>query len=101
MQSFAKSAKRLGKKLDAPVNIEPILRYGLEFYLDAFFDLDTERSHGMGWTRIPWSQIVQYGLFYNLDDEQMDDLVYFIIRMDIAHITRLDEKREAEKAKGK
>lgn len=99
MQSFAKSAAKLNRKLVGvdQKQQEPVLNYGLEFYLDAFMDLDSERSHGMGWMRIPWHCTWQYGLAYDLDTEQMDDLVYFISRMDAAHITRLEEKREAAK----
>jgi hypothetical protein len=93
MQSFAVSAGRVGRKIITPVNKEPVLREWLHFYMDAFIDLDSERSHGMGWMRIPWTSIVSYGLYYDLDDEQMDFLVYAIQRVDLAHIARLEEKR--------
>jgi hypothetical protein len=99
MQSFAKSAAKFGRKLTGvdSKQKEPCLNYGLEFFLDAFIDLDSERSHGMGWMRIPWHCIWQYGIAYELDTEQMDDLIYFITRMDAAHIERLEEKREQTK----
>lgn len=76
--------------------MEPKLRWGLDFYLTAFFDLDTERSHGTGWQRIPWSSIHRYALFYELGEDQTDCLILFIQRMDLAHIDRLEEKRKAD-----
>lgn len=97
MQGFQKSAKRFNKTVTTE-QAEPKLRYGLQFYIDAFLDLDTERCHAMGWQRIPWHAVWQYGTAHRLNSEQMDDLVTFIARMDVAHIARLDEKRQAERA---
>lgn len=66
---------------------------GLQFFFTAFFDLDTERSHANGLTRIPWSKIKGYAEHYALSDEQTDDLLHFILRMDDAHLARLWEKQ--------
>ena len=70
----------------------PDLFMGLEMYLQAFFDLDSERSHGMGLTRIPWSSIADYSIAFELDDEQTACLFYHIRTMDEANLIRLDEK---------
>lgn len=98
MQSFQKSAKRFSKVVTQEQE-QPKLRFGLEFYIDAFMDLDSERSHSMGWQRIPWHSIWHYGQEHQCNSEQMDDLVTFIFAMDVAHIARLDEKRQAERAR--
>ena len=87
--AFAKSAKAIGRVLSGPIVKEP------------FFDLDTERSHAMGWKRIPWTSIAQYALFYELDEDQTESLIMFIQSMDQAHIARLEKIRQAEAAKDK
>jgi len=96
-QHVAKSAKRLGKKPSQEVTNEPELRAGLEFYYSAFLDLDRERSHGMGWTRIPWTAIAMYSQFYCCTDEQTDCLFVHIKAMDDAYLKQLDEEAEAKK----
>lgn len=88
-QSIAKQSIRSGQPVPDRILNAPILRFGLEFYLQAFFDLDSERSQGMGLGRIPWLAIKAYAAHYDLDDEQSDALIYFIRAMDIAHLKRL------------
>ena len=73
------------------VGKQPRLPLGLLMYLEAFYELDTERSHtvtmhGMSVARIPWSRIVQYADHYGMDAEE---LLYFIREMDDAHLARL------------
>lgn len=46
----------------------------------------------MGVRLIPWLKIKDYGLAYDFDDVQMDDLIYFVRRMDQAHTKRLSDK---------
>jgi len=91
-QNIAKQAMRAGGKLPDRIANAPELKTGLRLYLDAFFDLDAERSHGMGLTSIPWSKIKVYGEFWKFDGEQMEDLFFFIRRMDEAHLARLRKK---------
>lgn len=79
--------KTLERKADFPE-----LRPGLELYLKAFLDLDTERSHGMGLTSIPWSSIRDYAKYYSFDERQTDELFYHIRSMDEENLKRLDEK---------
>jgi hypothetical protein len=74
--------KRDGIEIPEDIATQPILPSNLIGYLDAFYDLDTERSHGQhGLTRIPWSKITRYGEFYRYD---LDELHFFIRRMDDA-----------------
>jgi hypothetical protein len=72
----------------------PKLPTGLILYYEAFFDLDTERNHGMGFTAIPWSAIVRYGEYYELDT---DELIYFIRKIDNAHLERLARESKSGK----
>lgn len=93
-QSIAKQAIRAGQPIPERIAQAPKLRFGLLFYLQAFFDLDAERSQGMGIGRIPWSAILSYANYYCLNDESTDDLVYLLRSMDVAHLNRLEAKRE-------
>ena len=70
----------------------PELQTGLQLFLQAFFDLDTERSHSMGIVLIPWRSIKDYAVAYEFDREQTEDLFYLIRAMDIAHTNKLQKK---------
>ncbi len=72
----------------------PKLPTGLTLYYEAFFELDSERNHGMGLASIPWSAIVRYGEYYDLDT---DELLYFIRPMDNAHLERLARESKSGK----
>lgn len=68
------------------------MQLGLDLYLHAFFDLDTERSHGDGLQRIPRSAIVDYAVHYDIVGEQREDLLFYVRKMDNAHLAVLAEK---------
>lgn len=70
----------------------PELMQGLEVYLHAFFDLDAERTHALSLTPIPWTSIKDYAIAYEFDEEQTEDLIYLIRKMDTAHLKRLSSK---------
>lgn len=84
----------MGQPLPDKIANAPELYQGLQLFLQAFFDLDSERSHGMGITMIPWSAIHFYGNANEFSEEQKEDLVYFIRKMDVAHTNKLSEKRK-------
>ena len=72
-----------------PANIvnQPSLPIDLIIYLDAFYDLDTDRNYELG--RIPWSKILRYGEHYDMNTE---DLFFFIRKMDDAHLANKASK---------
>jgi hypothetical protein len=79
----------------------PVLRLGLALYLNAFFDLDTERDRA-DLQSIPRSKVFQYARDYELDEWQSDDLWYFIQRMDFAALKwQKDANKAASDAAGK
>jgi len=59
---------------------------GLEIYYDAFHDLNTCRQSGFGAGPISWASIRDYAQTFEFDDEQQDDLFYFIRVMDNAYL---------------
>ena len=86
---------RSGNPLPERIANAPELIVGLQLYLNAFFDLDCERSHAMAPTAIPWSSVSDYARAYEFSDEQTEDLHFFIRRMDMMHLKRLSKKMES------
>lgn len=91
-QHIAKQAYSAGLPMPDRIANAPQLELGLGLYLQAFFDLDTDRSHGMGLTRIPWTSIKGYALAFNFNSRQTEDLFYYIRKLDEANLQYLDEK---------
>lgn len=91
-KQFAKQAMREGKAIPDRIANAPELLTGLYLYIEAFFDLDTERSHDWGFRRIPFTTIIDYANAFNFSEEETEDLVYFVKQMDAAHIERLKSK---------
>lgn len=52
----------------------------LEFYYSAFFELDTDRYDPC--QAIPFSAVVRYARIYRLDEDETQDLLFFIRRLD-------------------
>jgi hypothetical protein len=79
----------------------PELRWGLSLYFEAFLELDTERSHGSGYTRIPWHCIVRYAAYHDLSEDQTELMLIHIQAMDRAYIKQLSDDAEAKKPRSK
>lgn len=97
-RNIAKQAYREGRELPDRVKNAPELKPGLELYLTAFFDLDTERHHGNGICAIPISSIAGYARIFEFDSEQTEDLFFYIREMDDAHIKRMKQRLDAAKS---
>lgn len=95
-QQISKQALRMGKPIPDRILNAPELQLGLELYLDAFFDLDSERTHGFGLTPIPWSSIKGYAEAWEFDEEQTRDLLFLVKKMDQAHLERLEAKQKTK-----
>lgn len=89
---MVQQAVRSGCPIPERVLQAPTLQRGLQLYLQAFFDLDAERSRGMSVGRIPWSAIVRYAEHLDLDEDQTDSLIYFLGAMDAEHLKRLNKE---------
>lgn len=68
---------------------QPKLPLALLMYLEAFYELDTERTHNMSLARIPWSKIIFYADRYGYNEEEM---LFFIRKMDDALLDSLHAK---------
>jgi len=78
--------RRDGVEIPEQIAKQPTVTVDLLCYLDAFYELDTERAHGLALVRIPGSAIRAYAREYRFD---RDELVYFIRKMDDAHLDKL------------
>ena len=62
------------------------------FYWDAFHELNTCRPVGLGLGEIPWTAIVQYAEYYDLE-EYLSDLFLQVIRdMDRTYLQIMNKK---------
>lgn len=91
-KSLAAQYARQGRPLPERIQNKPKLRDSLQLTLEAFFELDSERHHGNGLQRIPWSSIINYGRYNEYDSQEMDDFVYLIRRMDNHVLEKLGNK---------
>lgn len=102
--AIIKQALQAGEEIPENILNAPELFLGLQLYYEAFFDLNSERSHGMGLTAIPWSRIKDYAVAYEFDEDQTENLFIYIRAMDNANITYLESKqpkKETQTSKGK
>lgn len=85
--SFKKQASRMGVDVELPdvIIAPPALGIGLQLYLDAYFDLETERPLGFGFAKIPWSKIRFYADRNHFSQDQFDELVFLIKELDVVH----------------
>jgi hypothetical protein len=91
-ETIAKQALRMGNPIPDKIANAPELEIGLHLYLQAFLDLDSERSHTNGLTAIPWSSVARYAEAFGFDDEQTEDLHYLVRKLDSEHLKRLQAK---------
>lgn len=96
-QSIARQAYVNRHPLPDRIENAPKLLPGLELYLVAVLDLDSERLEG----QIPWSSIAHYSDFYGFDEWQSEDLFYFVRALDGVILDRRAKKREADAKKNK
>lgn len=95
-QNIARQAVRAGEPLPERIANAPELTNGLQIYLQAFFDLDAERSHAMAPTPIPWTSIAAYARAFEFDEEQTEDLFFHVRRMDAEHLKRISAKIDSK-----
>ena len=91
--AILRQIKRFGGKTPERVNNKPKLSPGLQVFVDAFYDLDTERSLS-DLQPIPWSKTMAYADRYGLNES---DLWYFIREADNAFLHKLAERRKQGK----
>lgn len=87
-QNIAKQSMQSGQPLPDRIANAPELYQGLYLFLQAFFDLDSEREPPKP---IPWTSVLTYAVFNKFDEEQTEDLIYFIRKIDAEHLKKLKQ----------
>lgn len=91
-------------KMKAPIP-DKILQYeellpGLEFYLEAYLDLCSDKQFGFGEGPVPWSAIDTYAKRYDIEGDDFDRLVN-VIRAADAQILEAKQKKSKRELKTK
>jgi len=94
-KNIAMQSIRLGNKLPDRILNAPELTQGLEFYLQAFLELDSERFEQL--RPIPFAAMQNYSNWYDLEEEQSEDLFHIIRKVDNAELKKRSEKIEAQR----
>lgn len=79
----------------------PELFPGNEWYLEAFWELSTDRDAGMALGPIPFSAINQYGKRLALDAEEFDTFRIMIRALDGAYLDHAEARRKAREKQHK
>lgn len=90
--NLAAQMKRDGAEVPENIAQQPTITGDLLCYLEAFYELDTERAHGHTLVRIPWSAIVRYGRHYGF---YIEELLFFIRKMDDALLYKMQASSNA------
>ncbi len=96
---IVKDSLQWGGPIPDPVKEQPDLEPGLEIFFEAFWSLSTTRSLGMSSGPIPWTACQSYAEVCHFDEEQADDLWFFVSSMDAVFLKHLADKRESPKTK--
>ena len=77
----------------------PKLTNGLQFYLEAFRSLRSDRQIGMGIGPIPWSAIERYATRHNLDNDELETFERHMRAMENALFEQETNANSGEKGK--
>lgn len=95
-EQIRREARRFREPLPKRIENKPSLFFGMALYLNAWFELDTERKRPEPISR---SMCFQYAHDYELSEEQRDDLWYFVQRADNTFLTWLNKRQRRPTAK--
>lgn len=98
-KTIALQSMRANEQLPDRIAEAPELQDGLFLFLQAFFDLDNERHHGLGPMPIPFRAMVEYATFHEFDDDQFNALIHHMRYMDADHLKRIAAKQERAQKK--
>jgi hypothetical protein len=92
-KNLIKQARLMGQPIPDRIKNKPFLKTGLNLYFNAFLDLQSDRNDN---GNIPWTVKVTYARFYEFDEIQTENLIYFLSRMDEAY-NKWSKKNQGEK----
>jgi len=89
-QNIIDQCLRFNEPIPERIANKPELLKGLNVYLQAFLDLDSDRLNEV----ISWSSIITYAGYYGFDFEQTEDLIFFVREMDTAYLKHMNKKNK-------
>lgn len=81
-----------GRPIPSWVLEEPLITEEDNFYLKAFKILSTSRINSMSAGVIPWSAILDYGIRFGLDSENLDPFLDIIMQMDDSYLEMIAKR---------
>ena len=79
-------AQKFGQKLKGELSTRPKLQLDLTLYYNAFMSLSSCRTIGASVGSIPWTSIKDYGVFYRFNEQQLEDLFFYIPALDAEYL---------------
>jgi hypothetical protein len=96
-KTIVEQCVRQGMPLPERIQNAPELLMGLELFYGAFMDLTSCRGTGYGTEGpIPWTAVRQWAQVHGLDEEQAEDLEYYIAQMDETYLKFKTKKLTAQ-----
>lgn len=89
-------AKLLLENLPDKIKGAPQILPGLELYYEAFTELSSSRTSGMGIGAIPWTAIDRWALRYEVEGDDFERLAMYIRMMD-AKFIEFASKQQSKK----
>jgi hypothetical protein len=94
--NLVRQARRAGDPIPDRILTKPKLGLGLDFFLEAFFDLENERAFLMGdkvhALPIPWRALNEYAVAYGVVGETYDEFMFFMRALDTAYVGHANKK---------
>jgi len=90
-------ARRFREELPRRIVDKPNLFFGSALFLNAWFDLDTERERPKPISR---ASCFSYARDYEFDSEQQEDLWFFIRQMDVEFLSWWAKKQPKNRQRG-
>lgn len=99
-ESIIKQSANNNQPLPERILNKPQLHKGLTLFLEAFYELSSDRQTGLGVGYIPFTAIKSYADEYGFEGEQREDLFYFVREIDKAIVKLLkSSKPDGERSK--
>jgi len=92
-QTIIHSCVKSGMAFPDAIANAPDLRVGLGLFWEAFWELDSCRSLGMGIGPIPWLAVNEYCTVLQIVGDQRFDMYYHIRELDKAYIEHINKDK--------
>lgn len=84
---------RDGQPLPQRIQNAPSMAFGMHLYFNAFLELSSCRQMGMALGPIPWTAVNDYALYMDLDEDQHEDLHFFVRELDNEYVKYQSKKK--------